>query len=80
MAQWVKNPTSIYEDASIIPGLIQWAKGSSVAVSYGVSHRLGSALTLLWLWHRLAATALILPLAWELPYAMGVAGMCFCLS
>ena len=30
---------------------------------------------LLWLWHRLAAVALILilPLAWELPYAAGAA-------
>ena len=28
---------------------------------------------LLWLWDRLAATALIGPLAWELPYATGVA-------
>jgi len=28
---------------------------------------------LLWLWCRLAATAPIRPLAWELPYAVGVA-------
>ena len=28
---------------------------------------------LLWLWRRLAATALIRPLAWESPYAMGAA-------
>ena len=28
---------------------------------------------LLWLWHRQAAIALIGPLAWEPPYAMGVA-------
>ena len=28
---------------------------------------------LLWLWHRLAATALIRPLAWEPPYAVGAA-------
>jgi len=28
---------------------------------------------LLWLWHRLLATALIQPLAWESPYAMGEA-------
>ena len=27
----------------------------------------------MWLWHRLAATALIQPLAQELPYATGVA-------
>ena len=28
---------------------------------------------LLWLWHRLAAVALIGPLAWEPPYAVGTA-------
>ena len=28
---------------------------------------------MLWLRHRLAATALIQPLAWELPYALGAA-------
>ena len=28
---------------------------------------------MLWLWHRLAAAALIRPLAWETPYAAGVA-------
>ena len=33
----------------------------------------GSDLALLWLWCRLAATALIVPLAWEPPYAVGVA-------
>ena len=39
----------------------------------GVGHRRGSDLALLWLWHRLAAVALTGPLAWELPYALGVA-------
>ena len=28
---------------------------------------------LLWLWRRLVATALVRPLAWELPHAAGVA-------
>ena len=27
MAQQVTKPTSIYEDASLIPGLTQWVKG-----------------------------------------------------
>ena len=26
MAQWVMNPSSIPEDAGLIPGLTQWAK------------------------------------------------------
>ena len=42
-------------------------------MSCGVGHRHGSDLVLLWLWCRLAATALIRPLAWEPPYATGAA-------
>ena len=45
----------------------------SFAVSCGVVHRLGSDPTLLWLWHRPVAIALIRPLAREPPYAMGAA-------
>ena len=41
-------------------------------MSCGIGHRHGSDLVLLWLWHRLAAAALIGPLAWEPPYAVGV--------
>ena len=42
-------------------------------MSCGVGCRLGSDLALLWFWRRLAATALIRPLAWEPPHATGVA-------
>ena len=49
------------------------SQGPSVAVSCGVGSRHGSDLALLWLWCRLAALALIRPLAWEPPYAAGAA-------
>ena len=39
----------------------------------GVGHRRSSDPVLLWLWRRLATEALIGPLAWEPPYAPGVA-------
>ena len=42
-----------------------------VAVSYDVGRRCGLDPMLLWLWCRPAATALIRPLAWGLPYATG---------
>ena len=42
-------------------------------MSCGVGQRRGSDLALLWLWCRPVARAPIRPLAWEPPYAMGVA-------
>ena len=42
-------------------------------MSYGVGRRLGSDPKLLWLWCRPTAMALIRPLAWEPPYAVGSA-------
>ena len=42
-------------------------------VSCGEGRRCSSDLALLWLWHRLGATAAIQPLAWEPPYARGSA-------
>ena len=42
-------------------------------MSCGVGQRCSLDLVLLWLWCRPAATALIRSLAWETPYAVGVA-------
>jgi len=38
-----------------------------------VGHRRGLDLVLLWIWYRLEVTAPIRPLAWEPPYAVGMA-------
>ena len=42
-------------------------------MSCGVGHRCGIDPVLLWLRHRPSLTGLIQPLAWEIPYAMGLA-------
>ena len=42
-------------------------------MSCGVGHGHSLDPALPWLWHWLAAVALIQPLAWEPPYAIGVA-------
>ena len=48
-------------------------RGSGIAVRCGADCRHGLDPVLLWLWCRLAVVVLIRPLAWELPYVVGVA-------
>ena len=68
----LRTQYSVFEDVGLIPGLSQWVK-SGIATSCGIGYRGILDLLLVWLWCKLAAVALIQPLAWEIPYATGVA-------
>ena len=63
------NLTSNHED----PWPHSMGRGSSVALNGSVGHRHGSDPALLSLWQRPAAAAPVQPLAWEPPYAVGMA-------
>ena len=56
-----------------VPGLAQWVKDLTLLLNCSVGHRYSLDPQLLWLWCRLAAVAMIQPLAWELPYAVAAA-------
>ena len=53
--------------------MAQQVKHLGIALNCGVGRRHGSDPEWLWPWCRLAAIALIQPLAWELPYAASTA-------
>ena len=65
MVQWLTNPPINS------PWPCSVGYGSSIVVSCGTGHGHGLDPTLLWVWHRPAATAPIQHLAWDLPGAVG---------
>ena len=70
MAQRVKNPLVSVRMLGSTHGPTPWVTRLALAVSFGRSQaQLGFCIAV----PRLAAAPLIQPLAWELPYATGVA-------
>ena len=66
------NPTNIHEGAGMIPGLPQWVEDLAL-LQAAVADAAWIFSGCLWLWHRVAAAGPVQLLAWERPYATGVA-------
>ena len=69
----LRTQHSVCEDVGSIPGLAQGVKDPALLRKLWRGRRCSLDPALLWLWLRLAAAALIRPLAWELPYVASVA-------
>ena len=66
------NLTRFHEVVGSIFGLACWS-GIQRYCELGCSSQTRLHPALLWLWYKLAAAALIQPLAWELPYVESMA-------
>jgi len=73
VAQWLTNRTRNHKVVGSISGLPWWVKDLALLRGVVLGHRLSSDPELLWLWCRLAATALIRSLARERAYTTGTA-------
>ena len=73
MVQGVRDPTSIHEDVCSISGLTQWVKDQTFLQAAVQIAELRFSWGLVLRWHRPAAAAPIVHLAWDLPYAAGAA-------
>ena len=62
----MRTQHSLCEDVGLIPGLDQWVKDPAWLQAMWLSD-------LVLLWAQASAASLMLPLAWELPHATGVA-------
>ena len=67
------NLASIHEDAGSVLCHTQWVKGSGIVMRCSVGRRYGLDTALLWLLQRTEVVTMIQPLAWDLPYAVGLA-------
>ena len=69
----VNEPDQYLRGCRFNPQLCSMGQGSGIVMSCGVGCKHGSDPALLWLWHRPAASAPRVPLAWEPPCAVSAA-------